>query len=279
MNAVNPTYEEIEELKRAWTSQHVVVDASRPELKRFANRVGQVMTVNMNGRALVQFTETWGRYDISLPYLKRVEPPVPAKPSKAHATPKATEAGDDKPATPKKSPLDQMKAAAAKKSPLDQIRAKAGTAPAGPNDAPEPTGAATTNDAPAAPAKPSPLDQIRAGAKKSPLDQIRAKAAAKTDGAATPSAGEEVKCEPPAKLSPLELIRAKAAAAANKPADTATEKPDLPAEPDVPAAKLSPLEQIRAKAAKKSPLEQIRAAAAAKKAAEESGGEASHQNA
>src|SRR5689334_21887433 len=68
---------DIEQLKQDFTDKYVVVDAARPELKRFDGYVGQVKTVNMNGRALVQF-DAWnniGWYDIGLDYLKVVPKP------------------------------------------------------------------------------------------------------------------------------------------------------------------------------------------------------------
>ena len=81
--------EQIEELKRDYTDTYVAVDASRPELARFKNITGQVMTVNMSGRALVQF-DAWaniGWYDIDVDYLKVVPKPEPKEPA-AKAKPK-----------------------------------------------------------------------------------------------------------------------------------------------------------------------------------------------
>jgi hypothetical protein len=45
----------IDELKRKYTDKYVVVDGSRPELARFRDTYGTVRTVNMSGRALVEF--------------------------------------------------------------------------------------------------------------------------------------------------------------------------------------------------------------------------------
>ena len=59
---------------------YVVADASRPELARFRDYVGQVRTVNMNGRALVEFIDyhlNIGWFDIDLDYLKVVDKPAP----------------------------------------------------------------------------------------------------------------------------------------------------------------------------------------------------------
>jgi len=54
----------MDELKRQWTDQYVTVKLERPELKRFAGIVGRVVTVNYNGRALIDFQDG-GWYDIS----------------------------------------------------------------------------------------------------------------------------------------------------------------------------------------------------------------------
>lgn len=88
---------EIEKLKQQYTDQYVVVDDSRPELLRFKGAVGQVRTVNWNGRALVEFDldANIGRYDIAVEYLKVVpkpEPkPEPVKPAKAAPKAKPSE--------------------------------------------------------------------------------------------------------------------------------------------------------------------------------------------
>ena len=125
-----------EKLKEKLTDKFVLVDASVPELKRFANWTGKVKTVNMNCRALVEFDGpvdiSW--YDIDPAYLTVVDAPVkrvaPAPVAKAPASAAAPAA---KPA------------ALAGKSPLDAIRAQ--------QAASKPTAAAG--------AKPSPLDMIR----------------------------------------------------------------------------------------------------------------------
>lgn len=90
-----------EKLKAKLTDQWVVVDSTLPELRRFAQWTGKVKTVNMNGRALVQFDgpadEGW--YDIDPACLTIVDGPRPkpepvrtkpaptAKPSTTTATP------------------------------------------------------------------------------------------------------------------------------------------------------------------------------------------------
>ena len=95
-------YEQIEALKQAWTNRYVAVDADRPELRRFEGLTGTVKTVNMNGRALVQFDghANIGWYDIELPFLTPLDAPLPklsAEDKKAKAGGAAT-AGAAKPA-------------------------------------------------------------------------------------------------------------------------------------------------------------------------------------
>ena len=53
-----------EALKREWTDQYVEVNPGRPELARFRGVVGRVVTVNHNGKALVDFQDG-GWYDIT----------------------------------------------------------------------------------------------------------------------------------------------------------------------------------------------------------------------
>lgn len=206
--------EHAERLKKELTDQWVVVAAGVPELRRFEQFTGQVRTVNMNCRALVEFqgSEDIGWYDIDPQYLTVVDAPQPGR--KASAEPKKTPK-----ATGKAAP-----AAAAKSggSPLDQIRAQAGGA------------AAPAKPAPAKPSGGSPLDQIRAQAggapakpaaakpaSGSPLDQIRAQAAGTPAAAPAPEkAVEPANDDAPATakssvdtsgMSPLDVIRAQGA--------------------------------------------------------------------
>ena len=98
-------FDEIEKLKRDLTDQYVVVDTGVPELARFDGHVGQVKTVNMNGRALVEF-DAWnniGWYDIDVDFLKVVPKPEPSTEAKkpepkpqAPARPAAAAAGEKK---------------------------------------------------------------------------------------------------------------------------------------------------------------------------------------
>lgn len=60
-------------LRREWTDQYVRVNESQPELQRFAGLVGRVITVNWNGKAIVDFQDG-GWYDVTASdqYLTRV---------------------------------------------------------------------------------------------------------------------------------------------------------------------------------------------------------------
>lgn len=92
----------IEKIKQEYTDKYVVVDARQPELARFADVVGQVKTVNMSGRALVEFQDYFlniGWYDIDLDYLKVVDKPLPQEKKKP---------------APKKKPAGETASAAAK---------------------------------------------------------------------------------------------------------------------------------------------------------------------
>ncbi len=70
MNATSPSNEA---LKREWTDQFVEVDPERPELRRFKDIVGRVITVNHNNKALIDFQDG-GWYDISPEFLKKLDP-------------------------------------------------------------------------------------------------------------------------------------------------------------------------------------------------------------
>lgn len=51
-------------LKEEWTDQFVLVKPGHPELARFNDIVGRVVTVNFNGKAIVDFQDG-GWYDIT----------------------------------------------------------------------------------------------------------------------------------------------------------------------------------------------------------------------
>ena len=64
-----------DEMRKKWIDQYVKVNEQRPELKRFAGIVGRIVTVNYNGRALIDFQDG-GWYDIAASdeFLTRVDP-------------------------------------------------------------------------------------------------------------------------------------------------------------------------------------------------------------
>lgn len=75
--SLNLDQDRIQALKLEYTDQYVVVDSARPELARFKGKTGRVITINWNGRALVQFDggADRGWYDIDLDDLRVVSPP------------------------------------------------------------------------------------------------------------------------------------------------------------------------------------------------------------
>jgi hypothetical protein len=78
--------DQIDDLKQKYTDKYVVVDAGRPELARFRDTYGTVKTVNMSGRALVEFADyhlNIGWYDIDPSYLKLIDAPLAPKPKEA----------------------------------------------------------------------------------------------------------------------------------------------------------------------------------------------------
>lgn len=59
----SPTIAEIDALQATWTDKFVRVKPVRPELERFSGQIGKVITVNYNGRAIIDFADgAW--YDI-----------------------------------------------------------------------------------------------------------------------------------------------------------------------------------------------------------------------
>jgi hypothetical protein len=124
-------FEQIENLKRQYTDQFVVVDENRPELARFRGVTGQVKTINMNGRALVEFQDyiaNIGWYDIELDFLKVVPKPDPAA-AKVAAKPAAAKpvakepAAKAKPASPAPAKAASSKPAAGKMSTAEILAA------------------------------------------------------------------------------------------------------------------------------------------------------------
>ncbi|MDG1896635.1 MAG: hypothetical protein P8J37_17165 [Fuerstiella sp.] len=171
-----------EELKQEWTDKHVVVRRGVPELHRFDGLVGQVRTVNMNCRLLVEFDAaadiSW--YDIDRQFVTVVES-VQTQPSSGQTIDSAKPAEGAAAAVSVKSSSEPAAAASTGMSPLDQIRKQA-------------AGSATA-DRPAeniprkVPAEISTASAPAGSPEKSktvsPLDQIRQQAAGKKTAAAT----------------------------------------------------------------------------------------------
>lgn len=181
-----------DQLKRDLTDKYVLVQDGVAELRRFQGLTGQIKTVNMNCRALVQFDGPVdiGWYDIDPAYLKVVDQPLPKK-----------AAGHDAKA-PAKEPVAAKPAAAKGGNPLDQIRKGGAAKPA-------------AAEAPAAgAAKPSPLDLIRKqGGVKAATAAAEAQPAAEAPAApAAPPKPADAPAKPPAGMSPLDMIRKQGAA-------------------------------------------------------------------
>ncbi len=212
---------QIEKVKKEYTDKYVQVDANRAELARFRDLVGQVKTVNMSGRALVEFLDyhlNIGWFDIDLDYLKVVDKPAPkpkeekkpaAKKPAAKAAPKK-EAGEKK-----LSPLEMARQAdaggAKKKASTSDVLAKLRGEKAAGGDNPPAKPPAAKADKPAD-AKPASSGGAMDRSKMSVADMI---AAAK--GEAAPAA----KSEEPAASEPEPVVE-EAAPVVEAPAEPAS---------------------------------------------------------
>lgn len=184
--------EQIEKLKSQYTDKFVVVDATRPELARFRDVVGRVKTVNMSGRALVEFDEyhqNIGWFDIDLDFLKVVDQPPPKapKPEAKKAAPKpAAPAAKDKPAAkPATAPAAKGKGSVA--DILAAARGGKAAAPAAPKSSAPASGEPASAGAKPAPApKATPVKVDRS--KMSVADMLAAARAGGTAGTAPPPA-------------------------------------------------------------------------------------------
>ena len=105
--------ERVEKLRFEYTDQYVVVEGDLPQLVRFKGKVGQVRTINVNGRALVEFESDRGRYDLELDYLKVVDKPKPKAPPAKMA--KA------KPAAAKPEPSEEIERKAEPREKLSEL--------------------------------------------------------------------------------------------------------------------------------------------------------------
>lgn len=185
-----------ERLKKELTDKYVVVAQGVPELKRFAGLTGTVKTVNMNGRALVEFDgpADIGWYDISPDFLTVVDAPVKKeKPAAEKAEKPAAAGGAKKKSTGGMSPLEAARAQGA----AGKGAAAGGDKPLSPLEMARQQGAAKA----AAGGSDKPL---------SPLELARQQGAAGAEKPAekAPAAEEKPKAAADdASLSPLERAR------------------------------------------------------------------------
>jgi hypothetical protein len=234
-------FDHIEKLKRQYTDKYVLVDASRPELARFKDVAGLVKTVNMSGRALVEFDQyaNTGWYDIELDFLRVVDKPPPKPEAKEEKPAKA--AAPAKAATPVKPKAEAASAPAAapapggKMSTADIIAAARAKAAAGGGAAPAAPKPAAPAPKPAAPApKPASAAAPAPGAKLSTAD-ILAAARRKAGGATESAAAAPVAPAAPAKPAkpapePEATVVESAPAVAPKKSAAAGPKPTTTAE-------------------------------------------------
>lgn len=175
------SFETVERLKRDYTDKWVTVDTATPELRRFVGLSGQIKTVNMNGRALVQFDNpvdiAW--YDIDLSYLKVVNAPLPKKAAEKHAEPA------EKKAAPAPKP-----AATGGKSPLELAREQAAAKAAG---GAVPAAAATGD---------KPLSKLEIARQQAAAAKARAAGGAAPAAAPTPPAATPPTAAEPAPVAP-----------------------------------------------------------------------------
>lgn len=220
--------ERAEQLKADLTSKWVIVDAKIPELRRFVGLTGKVQTVNMNGRALVQFHDTpdiaW--YDIEPTFLRQVAEPAPKAKAEHAKSEKATPAAKAAPV-----PVGADGVPAKKLSPLEMARQQ-GAAKA--------DGAAPASDG---------------GKKLSPLEMARMQGSTKA-GSAAPTA-TTTNADSGKKLSPLELARQQGASKSKSETVAPTVVDVAPAEA-VSASEPKSAPTVGADGKKLSPLELAR---------------------
>ncbi len=202
--------DQIDKLKREYTDKYVVVDAARPELARFRDTVGRVKTVNMSGRALVEFMDyhvNIGWYDIDPAFLKVVDKPAPKlekpKAEKKPAAPKA----EAKPPTAAK---PQAAPAAGKMSVAEMMAAARGGKGGAPAAA-KPAAAKPKAEA----AKPQAAKPAAGG--KMSVAEMLAAARAGSGGAAAPETKPLAEAAPveDAEAAPAPVAKAQAAAPAD----------------------------------------------------------------
>lgn len=171
----------IEKLKGEFTDKFVQVDVQTPELRRFKGMIGRVKTVNMSGRALVEFDShhNIGWCDIALDFLRIVDAPAPRTPEAATPEKKAAA----KPAVSVK-PAAQKPVAGAGSSVADILAAARAEKGAGAAPAAKPR-----TEAKPARATGQPTGKLEAK-KMSTADILAAARAKKAGGTAGPGSAE-----------------------------------------------------------------------------------------
>jgi hypothetical protein len=243
-------FDNILKLQKQLTDKYVVVDASRPELKRFDGLTGMVKTVNFSGRALVQFDgyNNIGWYDIDPMFLKVVDEPIAkpegklAKHAKGDGGPSSVQ--EDKAASPVKPVVAKGKASAADILAAARTGAKppaAGTAAAPITPPPKPAEKSAAKPA----GKMSAADILAAARGKAPVPTApKAEAPTPVAEPAKPAAAKvDVK-----KMSPADIL---AAARGKAPAAAAPAAPAPAAK--APAAKAPPPPKAEKPAPAKAP--------------------------
>jgi hypothetical protein len=221
-------FDQIEKLKQDYTDKYVVVDDGIAELARFAGQVGQVKTVNMSGRALVEFgaRSNIGWYDIELDCLKIVPKPEPGaeQPAKHAAPPKPAKAAAAAAGEKKLSPLEMARMQGAAKRPADTPAPAAGGAKKSTADilaaARAAKGAAQSAGAvpaektpPAAKAKMSTADVLAAARAKKSAESQSAPPQAAASAATAPAEEAAAESTATSEAPPLEASAKKSAAA------------------------------------------------------------------
>ncbi len=232
-------FAQIEKLKREYTDKYVVVAPDRPELARFEGHTGQVKTVNMSGRALVEF-DVWasiGWYDIDLSFLRVVPKPEPKAQTEAKEAPRkaapvkpaAKPAADSKPAGEVKpaATAEAAKPAGGKPSVSDVLaaaRANKASAPAAPQAAPS-APAAKPAGAPPAQGNLSTAEILAAARTKKAAAAVPAETSGEIGDAAAATvevaADASPAAAPPAKKPTAKPAASKSAAGGSLPTDTA----------------------------------------------------------
>ena len=210
-------FEQIEKLKREFTDKYVVVDGERPELRRFKSMTGIVKTVNMNGRALVQFDENQntGWFDIDLDCLKIVDAPAAKSSGEAKGREAASKPAADKPAAGK---AGASPAGPAAKAPAKAAGPKPGAGPSVADILAAARGGTAAKPVPPAAPSPSKTDAKKpAAAPMSVADILAAARSGQPAPASAAPAAEPVVQTPAAPASPaVSAVPAKSAAPAAK---------------------------------------------------------------